>query len=98
MAQPCAIPMCKRTSRALCHCCQNNLCRDHLIEHDDILNSQLNPLADEINVFSNRVIVLSLDEISHGSRQKFDKWRLDCHQMIDHYFEQKCHELIAIIT
>ncbi|CAF1564779.1 unnamed protein product, partial [Rotaria sordida] len=54
MSQPCAIDGCKRTSRALCHCCQQDLCIFHLNEHNDLLNSQLNPLVDEINTLGDR--------------------------------------------
>jgi hypothetical protein len=53
MAPPCAIETCKRKSRALCHCCNKNLCPDHLKEHDDSINSQIHPLVDEINTLDN---------------------------------------------
>ncbi|CAF1080025.1 unnamed protein product [Rotaria sordida] len=47
MPPPCIIETCKRKSSALCHCCNKNLCPDHLKEHDDSINSQIHPLVDK---------------------------------------------------
>ncbi len=91
--QPCAIRDCKRASRTLCHCCNQNLCRDHFNEHDDLLNSYLNPLADEINALADRLTAINIDKITNNSRQKLDQWRIDCHQIIDQFYEEKCKEL-----
>ncbi len=63
MSQRCAIQDCKRASRTLCQCCNQNLCRDHFNEHDDLLNSQLNPLTDEMNVLSDRLRAINIDKI-----------------------------------
>ncbi|CAF3042175.1 unnamed protein product [Rotaria sp. Silwood2] len=93
MPPPCDIEICKRKSRALCHCCSKNLCPDHLKEHDDVINSQVNPLVDEINNIDNQLSALNVDEIIGKCRQKLDKWRHDCHNIIDHYYEEKCQEL-----
>ncbi|CAF4136973.1 unnamed protein product, partial [Adineta steineri] len=66
MSQPCAIKTCKRASRTLCHCCNQNLCRDHFVEHDDLLNSQLNPLTDEVNALSDRLTAINLNKIAEA--------------------------------
>ena len=55
MSQPCATPKCERISRALCDCCKQNLCLQHLTEHNALLISQLNPLTDEINALGDRL-------------------------------------------
>jgi hypothetical protein len=98
MSQPCAAKDCKRASRTLCHCCDQHLCRDHFNEHDDLLNSQLNPLTDEINALGDRLKAINLDKITNNSRQKLSQWRMDCHKTIDHFYEQKCQELDQFIT
>ncbi len=54
-SQPCEICGPKRTSRALCNCCQQYLCRDHLKEHDDLLNDQIEPLVDNINQLADQL-------------------------------------------
>ncbi|CAF3042156.1 unnamed protein product, partial [Rotaria sp. Silwood2] len=93
MPPPCAIETCKRKSRALCHCCSKNLCPDHLKEHDVVINSQVNPLVDEINNIDNQLSSLNVGEIIDKCRQKLDKWRHDCHNIIDRYYEEKSQEL-----
>ena len=93
MSQPCAIPSCKRISRALCYGCNQNFCREHMIEHDLSLNSQLNPLSDEINALGERLKSIKLDGTSRDTHQKLERWRDDCHKTIDYFFEQKCREL-----
>jgi hypothetical protein len=98
MSQPCAIVTCKRVSRALCHCCQQNLCITHLNEHNDLLNSQLNPLTDEINVLSERLKTLNTKDILVSCHQKLEKWREDCRKNIDHFVEKKYQELDRLIA
>ncbi|CAF0756500.1 unnamed protein product [Adineta ricciae] len=93
MSQPCAIQSCRRISRTLCYGCNQNFCREHMREHDSSLNSQLNPLSDEINALGDRLKSLNLKNSSSDSRQKLEKWRGDCHKTIDHFFDQKCREL-----
>ncbi|CAF3717922.1 unnamed protein product [Rotaria sp. Silwood1] len=93
MPPPCVIETCKRKSRALCHCCSKNLCLDHLKEHDDLINSQINTLVDEINTLDNQLSTLNVDEVIDKCRQKLDKWRHDCHIIIDRFYEEKCQEL-----
>ena len=93
MSQPCAIQDCKRASRTLCHCCDQNLCRDHFNEHDDLLNFQLNPLTDEINALADRLTAINIDKIINDSRQKLNQWRIDSHKIIDQFYEKKCQEL-----
>ncbi len=98
MSQPCAIPSCKRVSRTLCYGCNQNFCREHMIEHDLSLNSQLNPLSDEINALGERLKSLKLENSNGDSHQKLEKWRDDCHKTIDYFFEQKCQELDRCIA
>ena len=59
MPQLCVTDGCKYTSRVLCHCCKENLCRNHYNEHD-YLNSKLNLLADEIDTFDRQLLAVDL--------------------------------------
>ncbi|CAF1140787.1 unnamed protein product [Rotaria sp. Silwood1] len=36
---------------------------------------------------------LNVDEVIDKCRQKLDKWRHDCHTIIDRFYEEKCQEL-----
>ncbi|CAF4319666.1 unnamed protein product, partial [Rotaria magnacalcarata] len=70
-----------------------NLCRDHLKVHVDLINSRMNPLADEINTLDNQLSLLIVDEVIDKYRQKLDKWRHECHATVDRFYEEKCQEL-----
>ena len=98
MSQACAISKCERTSRALCDCCLQNLCLQHLNEHNTALLAQLNPLTDEINTLGDRLNRIDLHESGSNCRQKLEQWRLDSHQKIDRLFEKKCQELDSLIS
>ena len=98
MSQPCAIAICKRFARTLCHGCNQNFCREHMTEHDLILNSQLNPLSDDINALGERLKTINLEKSKGDSHEKLEQWRVDCHKMIDFYFEQKRRELDRCIV
>lgn len=98
MSQPCAIPKCERMFRAPCDCCKKNLCLQHLYEHNTLLVSQLNLLADEVNAFGDRLNRINLNEIAVDCRKKLEELRIDAHKLIDNFFEQKCQELNNLIT
>jgi hypothetical protein len=93
MFQPCTVTSCKRLSSAVCHCCLQNICIIHLNEHHDALNLKLNPLVDEINALEEQLQTMNMQKKVDYCRQKLEQWRVDCHQKIDHLFEQKCQEL-----
>jgi hypothetical protein len=93
MPPTCTITECKRTSCAVCHCCQQDICLSHLKEHQDLLISQLNPLVDQINILENRVNALNTANMTGDAREQLEQWRLDCHKKIDSFFEHKCSQL-----
>ncbi|UJR22967.1 hypothetical protein I4U23_025994 [Adineta vaga] len=92
MPHQCAAHKCNRIARGLCDCCQQNLCLQHLNEHNASLISQLNPLTDEINTLGDRLKSLNVQQIIEKCRQKLQKWREECHEKIDRLFVQKCQE------
>jgi hypothetical protein len=73
------------------------LCIQHLAEHNASLISQLNPLTDEINALSDRLQALNIQNLVGDCHQKLEEWRRDCHKKIDRIFEQKCQELDRLI-
>ncbi|CAF0961940.1 unnamed protein product [Rotaria sordida] len=98
MSQSCSINKCIRISRGLCDCCQQNLCLQHLIEHNASLVSQLNPLTDEVNALGDRLKTLNIQKTIGDSREKLEQWREDCHNKIDCFFEEKCQELDQLVN
>ena len=58
----CNIDTCKHKSCALCHCCNKNLCFNHLKEHRDLIHSQLNFLVNEINTINDQLMTLTTKE------------------------------------
>jgi hypothetical protein len=85
--------MCKSSSRTQCHCCQKNFCRTHFIEHDNLPNVQLNAFVDEINLLNDRLAAFNVDQMVGDSRRQLERWRINCHKIIDDIFEEKCHEI-----
>ena len=99
MSQLCAVNKCIRASRGLCDCCDQQLCIQHLSEHNAALINQLNPLTDEFNALSDRLNTLNIQNITGESRRKLEQWRDRSHQQqIDRLFEQKCEELDRIMN
>jgi hypothetical protein len=87
----CAINKCEISSCAVCHCCQKDLCLDHLKEHKDQLNTQLAPLANQINTFLD-----SLEHFTPTSSPSFkilEQWRTAAHETVDRFYERICNEL-----
>ncbi|CAF1116149.1 unnamed protein product [Adineta ricciae] len=95
--QHCAINDCKRPCRALCLCCDQYLCRDHLNEHDTLINAQIPLLMDQINSLS--------DQFNHDDGSEFaflkdlEQWRENAHRAVDQFYEknlQQCQQIIEI--
>ncbi|CAF0936436.1 unnamed protein product [Rotaria sp. Silwood1] len=93
MAEKCSIATCARASYALCHGCQLNFCREHMIEHTTLTQLQINPLIVEVNKMNDEIHELNPKNLYDVFYQKLDKWRIKSHQMIDMYFEKKIKEL-----
>ncbi|CAF0904211.1 unnamed protein product [Rotaria sp. Silwood1] len=98
MSQPCAIENCKRASRALCHCCHQNLCRDHLNQHDDMLNAKLIPFTDEINQLDDRLRHIDVKYILEHTHEQLDQWRRESYRKIDEYIDDRKRKLTENIN
>ena len=92
-SQACAICGPKRTSRALCNCCQQYLCRDHLQEHDHQLNVQLEPLANHTNELIHRLQQFPIDLVLQPTRLQLDQWRDSALKSIERIYEEKSNEI-----
>ncbi len=88
----CAIIACGRPANVLCHCCKENLCRNHYNEHD-YLNSKLNLLADEIDTFDRQLLGVDLKKYIKNSNDRLQQWRNDGYKAIDLFCEQKYREI-----
>ncbi len=93
MAERCCLLMCKNPSRTQCHCCKKNFCRSHFNEHDNLPNLQLDSLADEVNLLNDRLTEFNVEKLIGDSRLKLERWRVNCHKMIDDIFEEKYREI-----
>ncbi|CAF4758878.1 unnamed protein product [Rotaria sp. Silwood1] len=93
MSSPCSIEKCKQSSDVFCYTCKKNLCREHLKEHDDWLNSEVNHLVEEMKSVSNRYMTIDRNKLINDFRQKLDKWRDDSYKKIDLIYEEKRKEL-----
>ena len=96
--QVCTIEGCKRISRALCHCCNKNICLLHIKEHYDRFIYELNPLTDEINILENRLISIDKKFLIEKFYQQLEQWRSQCYKTINEIFEEKYQEIKEIIN
>ena len=96
-SQACAICGPKRISRARCNCCDQYLCRDHLQEHDHLLNAQLEPLVDHTNELLHRLQLFSIDLILQPTRNQLDQWRESALQSIERIYEEKSNEVNQLV-
>ncbi|UJR14217.1 hypothetical protein I4U23_001210 [Adineta vaga] len=91
----CAVAKCETSSCAKCHCCETDLCLDHLKEHKDQLNEKLIPIANQINII--------LDDLEHfdpsttPSFIHLEQWHIAAHETIDLFYrnmQTKLHEQV----
>ncbi|CAF1503392.1 unnamed protein product [Adineta steineri] len=83
----CSIKECKRSCRALCLCCQHNLCLDHLNEHNKQVNAELPLLTDEINSLSHQL--KNSIVIEQSCLTDLNQWRENAHHSIDEFYKRK---------
>lgn len=88
----CAIIGCGRTANVLCHCCQENLCRNHYSEHD-YLNAKLTMLSDEIDSFDRQLLGVDLKKYIQNTNDRLHQWRMDSYKAIDQYCDVKYREI-----
>ncbi|CAF2538053.1 unnamed protein product [Rotaria sp. Silwood2] len=87
--RPCQIAECKQSSLALCYCCQQNLCRFHLIQHADAINDSLTPLADKINLLLDQLVSFDPPYL-----KQIETWRAEAHRTVDSFCNRHRQELI----
>ncbi|UJR22992.1 hypothetical protein I4U23_026019 [Adineta vaga] len=93
MSQICNITKCNRSSRGLCDCCKQNLCLQHLNEHNATLLAKLNPLVDATNTLGERLQRFDVKEATGDCYRQLEQWRTGCYKKIDQIFELKCQQL-----
>ncbi|UJR27124.1 hypothetical protein I4U23_008423 [Adineta vaga] len=92
MSQKCYTDRCKRLSRALCKCCKKDFCLEHLWQHMNSIDSQLNPLKIEIDEIDLQLKTLDIERAIANFRQQMLQWRVDSYTTIDRLSEEKCQE------
>jgi hypothetical protein len=76
-------------------CCQQYLCREHLKEHDNLINDQLPILTDQINALSDQLNNSVLLESS--CLTGLNQWREDAHRAVDQCYERKHRQFEELI-
>ncbi|CAF2542449.1 unnamed protein product [Rotaria sp. Silwood2] len=61
-------------------------------ENSDEYDNALDDLADRINSLNDRLTTSNIENMISESRQKLDRWRSDCYNLIDRFYENKCRE------
>jgi hypothetical protein len=87
----CAVKKCEISSCAICHCCQKDLCLDHLKEHKDQLNADLIPFTNQINTLLDSLE--HFDPTSSSSCIALEQWRNAAHETVDLFYQHMRHEL-----
>ncbi|CAF2440591.1 unnamed protein product [Rotaria sp. Silwood2] len=98
MSEKCVVDKCRRRSRALCKCCKQDLCYQHLWEHNDLIISQLKLLKNEIHEVNYRFKTVNIQEVIKNFHQQIKQWRIDCYVIIDRLHDQKCQEFDGYIN
>jgi hypothetical protein len=63
-----------------------------------MLNNRLNPLIETVNTLNSRIRTTDIQKTINNYCQKLEQWRLESHQKIEQFFEQKCQELNQLIV
>lgn len=86
LSRSCEISSCKHSSSAVCICCNQCLCIDHLKDHSNKqTDNQLISLTTEINILSDQFHRISLSEPNFLTT--LDQWRSDAYRTIDRFYE-----------
>jgi hypothetical protein len=72
MSQPCAIQTCKYKSSALCYCCNQNICTDHLNGHNELSKSGLNILNNEIINLNDQFKTFDVEKLIKDNRERLN--------------------------
>jgi len=92
MSQICITGQCRRTSRALCKCCNRDFCLQHFWQHNNLIISQLKTLKKEIDEIDCRFRFFDISKLTTNFYQQLKQWRIDSYTIIDRFYEQKCQE------
>lgn len=93
MSQSCDNESCQSTLGISCHCCDKTFCPDHLDEHYQLINNQLNPLVKEINALNDQFTRKTKEKLIGNCLEKLNTWRNESYKLIDNLYEKKREEL-----
>jgi chromosome segregation ATPase len=92
MSESCTVESCESTLGISCHCCDKTFCSDHLDEHYESINAQLNPLVNEINTLTDQIKVKTKEKLIGNCLEKLNTWRDEYFKMINSLYEKKRQE------
>lgn len=95
--QRCQLDGCSRAGSTRCFCCRKNVCTRHFTEHIEVVKSQIDPLANEINTMVQKIQGLTIEQITDASFAGLHQWGIDMHQLIDETFLAKTKETEDLI-
>lgn len=88
----CSIDECGHKLRSICKCCKEELCYQHLWQHNELLMSQLNLLKEDIHQINHKLQSISIQQSIFSVREQLKQWRIDCYTAIDTLCEKRCRE------
>ena len=93
MTSKCSLSNCDRPSQSICLGCKLSFCSEHMVDHNLSIHLQLNPLIDQTNEINNRLRSMDTNQLILTSCQELENWRIQSHQLIDDYSNEKIRQL-----
>ena len=93
----CQLNDCNRAAAALCYCCEKSICIHHFNEHSDALRTQVDSVADAVNVVVEKIQGMTMEQLTEIPFCKLNQWKCDMHQLIDQIFSTKHKEIEELI-
>lgn len=93
MFRRCSVEKCKNKWRSVCSCCARKLCADHLKQHENLRNPNLNPLVDQINTLEERFKSSNKDFLLGNCRKQLEQWYKTSRDSLEQFYLEKCEEL-----
>ena len=87
MSVSCTVDKCELVSLALCQCCKQDLCIDHLNDHANRRNENLFPFVEKMNSLISR-----FGQVCGGEQsflKQLDEWRQNAYATVDYFCEKK---------
>ncbi|CAF0720221.1 unnamed protein product [Adineta steineri] len=91
--ETCQTSNCINNPIAICLHCQQKLCVEHLLQHNEEMINKANKYCDEFNELTEQIEKLSFDEQFQSAQEDLYDWVNDQMKQLDKIYEQKLFEL-----